>query len=35
LLVGIDFAFGLVGLVVAVWLAINALCQVKRDIERD
>jgi hypothetical protein len=32
---GIDFAFGLVGLIAGVWLAINALRQVKRDIERD
>jgi hypothetical protein len=32
---GIDFAFGLVGLVAFLWLVINAIRQFKRDIERD
>jgi hypothetical protein len=32
---GIEFAFGLVGLIGGLWIAINALRQVKRDIERD
>jgi hypothetical protein len=32
---GIDFAFGLVGLVAFFWLGLRALREVKRDIERD
>jgi hypothetical protein len=32
---GIDFAFGLVGFVVVIWLGFRLFLDLKRDIERD